>query len=324
MGLNVGDPIPLFCQLADYNPDKFVQAVVEDSFGTALLGSPFNLVPDATGAYSNTDAVMPDQPWVHASYIVYEDEDYTELSPTEGGSSETFFSSLFIGDTLPLYAQLATYDASKFVRAIVTDSNGDEIADSPFDLLPVGILGNYRSLDGLMPARPWLNVKYLVYSDEDYTTLDTANGGSNESFYTDFSPSVVPYIPPISNIVAFVDGDGCSMFSAVEDTIVQGSARTLLIRLASDVGGAPFNIENASEVEFRMRNTDGSVFSTGLTGGVQVVNAGGGQIAVILSGAQTVLLAAAIPSPATIKVTINSKVTVINLPTQIAVEEAEV
>lgn len=230
---------------------------------------------------------------------------------------------LNVGDPIPLLVQLATYDATKFVRAFVQNVAGDAIPGSPFDLTPDGDTGLYKNVDGVMPNQPWIFAEYLVYDDSDYETLSEGNGGSGEVFYRNVTPGSTPYLPPTSNIVAIVEGDNCSS-GPIEDVIVQGSARLLTIRLASAVGGIPFDLTDADAIEFRMRNTDGSILSLDLDDNVQVVNAGGGQIAVTLSAVQTAALAPAIPAPATIKVTIDTQVTVINLATQIAVEEAEV
>lgn len=321
MGLNVGDPIPLFCQLADYDATKFVRAYVQDPDGNPVGASPFNLTPDASGGYKNFSILMPSVDWVHVNYLVFDDSGYTTLSVSEGGSSATFIRNLEIGDALPLFCQLATYDPDKFPQAVVLDATGTPIDDSPFDLVADDATGGYRNVAGIMTASPWLEVQYLVYDDSDHTELSDTDGGDSEAFFLTSAP--IRQFPPTSNIVAFVKPDNCSE-GPIEDTIVQGSKRILLIRLADDVGGSPFDLTDATAIVFRIRKTDGSILSVSLSDSIEVVNAGGGQIAVTLSAAQTALLAPAVPAPATIKVTIDAGVTVINLPTQLAVEEAEV
>lgn len=322
--LNVGDPIPLFLQLADYNPTKYVQAYVQNPAGNPIAGSPFTLVPDdATGSYRNQTAFMTADSWLFAQYLVFDDAGFTTLSTTEGGSSEVFFRALQTGDVVPLYNQLATYDPTKFVRAFVQNAAGVPISGSPFALAAVGTKGLYRNLTAVMPAFPWVHVKYAVYDDSGFTILSGANGGGADSFYSNTAIPPFSLLPKTSNIVAFVDGDDCCT-GPIEDTIIQGSSRVLLIRLA-DVDGNPFDLTSESAIEFRMRKSDGTILSlTQLLGDITIVNAGGGQIAVELSSAETLALAPGIPSPATIKVTIGSNVTVINLTTQLSVESAQI
>lgn len=323
--LNVGDPIPLFNQLADYDPTKYVRAVVQNPDGTPISGSPLTLAAcDANGGYRNFLALMPNVNWLRASYLVYDDAGFTILSVTEGGNAQTFLRSLAAGDVIPLFCQLANYDATKYVRAFVQDASGAPIAGSPFALVADGATGSYRNVAAIMPVTPWVEAKYAVYDDAGFTTLSGASGGDSEVLFltTAINPAASSQ-PQTSNIVGFVDPDSCND-SPIEDTIVQGSTRLLAIRLASALGGNPFNLTGASAIEFRMRKTDGSILSVSLLDFVIIVNAGGGQITVTLSAAQTALLAAGVPAPATIKVTLAGKVTVVNLSTQLAVEEAEI
>lgn len=321
MGLPVGVQIPLSCQLADYSTDKYIRAYVEDSDGQPLAGSPFNLTPGTNGIYTNVAAVMPNKPWVSAVYLVYSDAAYTTLSVLEGGSSDTFFGQFEAGDPIPLYNQLAFYDDSKYVRAFVTTPAGTAIAGSPFPLFADGVTGKYKNLFGQMPSEPWVRVQYLVYNDAPYSVLSGADGGSSETIYTTEAGAAAE-IPP-SNIVAHVSGDCCDELGVIEDKIVQGEDKTLLIRLAGK-DGSPFNLKDATGIEFRIRNIDGTVLSVDLDSTVVIENEGGGQISVALSATQTALLAPALPAPATIKVTIASKITLVNLSTQLAVEEVEV
>lgn len=235
-------------------------------------------------------------------------------------------SQVQVGGVLPLFTQLASYGETlpQYVRAFVEDPSGNPISGSPFALTAVGSTGKFRNVAAVMPNQPWIYATYLVYDDAGFTTLSSANGASSEIFWRAIDPSETPYLPPTSNIVAFVgEGEPC-VRGPVEDTIVQGAARLLTIRLAQSIGGAPLDLTDATEIVFRMRNDDGSILEVSLDDTLQIASAGGGQIVVGLSAAQTLALAPAIPAPATIVVTIDAQDTVINLPTQLAVEEAAI
>lgn len=231
---------------------------------------------------------------------------------------------LNVGDSIPLFNQLATYDATKYVRAYVQDPSGNPISGSPFNLSADGANGLYKNVSGVMPNVPWILAQYLVFSDSGYTTLDWANGGNSEVFTRNLSLSAI-YYPPTSNIVAFVEDQGCSPGGPIQDTIVQGAARSLTVRLEAEVNGYAFNLTGATEIEFRMRNTDGSVLSLTLSDEeIEILNAGGGQFVVAVTAVQSAALAAAIPAPATVKVIIDGQVTVVNMPFQLAVVEPEI
>lgn len=234
---------------------------------------------------------------------------------------------LIVGDPIPLYDQLVDYDDTKFVRAYVTDSDGVAISGSPFSMPAIGVNGLYGTRVALMPNKPWVQAQYIVYDDSGFTTRSETEGGWAQAFFLDQGGSSSSS-PATSNILAFVDPDGCSQ-SPIQDTIVQGTTRVLTIRLAEQAGGNPFTLyeDEVTAIEFRMRNEDGSALSINLDDAgspIAIVNEGAGQMTVKITDEQTAVLLPQLPSPATIIVTKSSGTTVINLPTQIAVEEAEV
>lgn len=230
---------------------------------------------------------------------------------------------LNVGDQLPLRLQVPTYDPALYVRAFVTDPLGNAIVGSPFNLTPDGSTGLYKNTAGVMPNQPFVSCDVLVYSDSGYSVLSDTVGGTNFIFYRNVTPGTTPYLPPTSNIIGVVESDACER-GFIEDTIIQGSSRLLTIRLLQEAGGAPFDLTDATEIVFRMRKTDGTVLEVTNEDQIEILNAGGGQIVVTLSADQTAELAPAIPAPATIKVTIDSKVTIVNMASQIAVEEASI
>ena len=91
MDISLGLQLPLYAQLADCDPSKYVQARVTDGNDVPLLGSPAALLPiGPLGMYGNTDLIMPNTPFVVAQYVVYDDPAYTIISATAGAGIELF------------------------------------------------------------------------------------------------------------------------------------------------------------------------------------------------------------------------------------------
>lgn len=88
--IKVGQPIPISLQLFDGATDKFVRAVVRNSSGSAISGSPFALTHVAGGQYSNLSVLMPDTKFVTVQYKVYTDSGFTTASATHADALETF------------------------------------------------------------------------------------------------------------------------------------------------------------------------------------------------------------------------------------------
>lgn len=152
MGLDIGAVIPLFNQLADYNPDAFVRAFVYGSDGNPISGSPFNLLPvDLSGLYSNVTALMPSLPWVIAKYAVFEDSGYTILSSSEGGCSETFYLNPNAGGSFPL--------TNNIIGVVDDTENQDSPCPCPSPILKTSII---QGTDRILSVR-LLDVNLLPF-----------------------------------------------------------------------------------------------------------------------------------------------------------------
>lgn len=81
---------------------------------------------------------------------------------------------------IPLFRQLAYGDADKYVKAIVRNSENTQIAEVA--LSPVGPVGLYGNSQVFMPNSRFVVAQYLVYSDSDYSTLDTQELATAEQF----------------------------------------------------------------------------------------------------------------------------------------------
>lgn len=75
--LSLGQPVPLICQISDGSSDKFVQAIVKDSDGATVSGSPFTLTHVANGKYTNDSLSMPNKNHIKVQYIVYDDAGFS-------------------------------------------------------------------------------------------------------------------------------------------------------------------------------------------------------------------------------------------------------
>lgn len=227
-----------------------------------------------------------------------------------------------IGDTLPLFVQLGDYSAGQFVRAFVSDANGAPLPTSPVNLIAADATGNYKNLSLSMPNTPWVYAKFAVYTDNTYTTLSPSEGGNDSTFY------LSNFVPPYSNIVGVIDGDQCNdQGQTLQDVILKGSDRVLTVRLTlQTLNGSPFDLTGTTLVEFRFRNADNTVLSlksTDVGAPVNVVVPAAGRLTCKISATQSLLLAALAPSPFTIIVT-KGTVTVVNMPTQLGVEQQDV
>ena len=87
MNLKPNDIIPLVLQLFDNATNKFVRAVVRDNSDAEISGSPFTLVHEANGLYTNSTALMPNKPFVSVQYLVYDDAGFTTFSSTHSSTS---------------------------------------------------------------------------------------------------------------------------------------------------------------------------------------------------------------------------------------------
>lgn len=97
MEIQVGSKVPLLTQLFDYEPGKYIQAVVKDDTDTPVAGSPFNLAHIANGFYRNFSLLMPDVQFISVQYLVYDDSGHTTLTEDYAATCELFFRALSSG-----------------------------------------------------------------------------------------------------------------------------------------------------------------------------------------------------------------------------------
>jgi hypothetical protein len=322
--MNIGDKIPLQSQTGNYSINEFAQAVVLNAAGVPILGSPFALTPDAKGFYSNNTAVMPNTPWVSVAIRFFQDSGFTIPSITNGGTDYDVALSLNPGQPLPIQSQTADYSTDQFAQATVLDAHGNPITGSPFTLTPDS-LGFYSCSTAVMPNTPWVSVAVRFYSDSGFTSLSTTEGGTDYNVYLTLA-GTGPSSFIKSVITAVLNGDICEDLP-VQDVIVAGSDRTLQIRLQFPDGN-PLDLSYCAQLVCRFRNADGTVLALSLTdigNPIKILNPGGGQFSCDITKVQSALLATQTPAPFSIVVTTSQYgVTVINCPTQLAVEEPEV
>jgi len=77
---NLGNPIPVACQLYDGSIYKFVQAHLRDASGADLPGSPVAVPHAAGGLYINNTFLMPPVAHVFVTFRVFDDALFTKVS----------------------------------------------------------------------------------------------------------------------------------------------------------------------------------------------------------------------------------------------------
>ncbi len=87
-----------------------------------------------------------------------------------------------VGDPIQLNLQLEGGETDKFPLAILRDSDGNELSESPRALAHVGD-GLYSNDDILMPNFPEVTATYKVYDDEDHLTLTDDYSFSIDEFH---------------------------------------------------------------------------------------------------------------------------------------------
>lgn len=75
-------------------------------------------------------------------------------------------------------------------------------------------------------------------------------------------------------------------------TIIQGEDRDLFLRIVDKATNQPFDLTNASAVNARFKNADGTVLTKILGGGVSIVSALSGKITVSVYSPESILLKA--------------------------------
>lgn len=104
----LGETIPLSVQLHDGAIDKYCRAIVRDSDGTALAGSPVTLTHISNGKYEDNTLVMPNKRYVSVTYEVYEDALFTTLSDEHTHAVDLFELEVLDQNLIDLLEELKT------------------------------------------------------------------------------------------------------------------------------------------------------------------------------------------------------------------------
>lgn len=328
--MQAGDFLPLSLQLVDATEtSRHIRAYVRDASGALITGAPFVLTHVANGLYQNLGVQLPNTKFVSVQYQIYTDAGFTVISPSDTPSVSIFFLSTApaVGDAVPLYLQLYDNATDKFVRTTVRDATGAQITGSPVDLTHVA-LGLYQSLALVMPATKFVTVQYIVYDDSGYTVISSSEGAGSDTFLyasTQGGVIAVPMYAP-ATIIGTLESD-LPPIQGLQDQLIQGADRTLVVRLIDRVNGEPVDLTAVSVIEFRFLNADGTVLSlksNDPTVPVAVLVAKAGKLSCNVTKAQSALLMAQRPAGFTIGLTGLSGLTVVNLPNQLEVVESAV
>lgn len=119
-----GESIPLSLQLFDGNTSKFVSAIVIDSTGTPLAGSPVLLTHKSDGRYEDGSLLMPTVAFVTVTYKVYNDLLLTDPSLDHSDGDDVFQLEVPDADILDKLCDiLAQPKIRTDVAAIVFEDN---------------------------------------------------------------------------------------------------------------------------------------------------------------------------------------------------------
>ena len=89
--VKAGLPIPLRAQMATSRSDLFVRAYIYDQSKNPLnSGNPIDLTHVGNGLYMDYSFLMPNVPFVHATYEVALDAGFLEIAPQDGSGTDTF------------------------------------------------------------------------------------------------------------------------------------------------------------------------------------------------------------------------------------------
>jgi len=219
------------------------------------------------------------------------------------------------GDLIPTYFQLFDCDITQYVRAFVRNDANAQIAGSPVNLPLVGSLGLYGVASLVFPATKFVTVQYIVYSDPAYTIISPSEGAGADTFFQDPSPGTTP---PTSNIIGQLDAEfPVPPNNGVQDIIVKGSDRILLVRLETGDNNEPFDLTQTTAIAANFYNADGTILTVAGT----VVVAQAGKMSIALTAAQTAALLAQTPVPFSIVLTTTGGILAVNMPNQLAVQD---
>ena len=180
--MNVGDPIPLYFQLFDYNNYKFVQAFVRNSTGSQIAGSPLLLTLVGNGLYGGTLPFPTESTFVTAQYIVYDNSELTSPSTSEGGGLEKFFVTQQLPSTinLPPYVPMIGYLESTLPQCPLSNGIEDILVINSDRVLTIRIVQDPNGLPFDLTGFTNIQVK-LLNADSSILTIS----------YTDLSTPIV-------------------------------------------------------------------------------------------------------------------------------------
>lgn len=229
-----------------------------------------------------------------------------------------------ISDPIPCQVQLYDGDDEKFPVAIVTGPDDQEIGEVDLELVETGL---YKNFSLFMPNYPSVIAQYLVYDDEEHTTLSEKYQITSEVF------ELIPASGSSSGasttaMIGILDSQGCPANNceptAIEDTVVKGSDRVLTARLVRSDNGEPFDISGFTQIEFKFLNADDTVLSVKYDDDstpIVVLSNGAGKMTCALTSTQTDALLAGTPAPFEVVVTIGTDKNICQMGTQLAIVE---
>lgn len=319
--MQVGDIIPAYLQLVDYNTGKFPAAVIYDDTVTPIAGSPLNLTSVSNGFYANASLNFPDTEFLLLQYLTYDDSGRTILSSSEGGQLGVIFKNGSPQGTqiVPLVVQLASYATNKFARAVVRDDTGATIATVN---LTAGANGLYYNVSTVqMPnSSSFVSIQYLIYDDAGFTTLSTSQGAGFGVTFLSLPPSSA--LPSNTGLVGILDSLLQNPINGIQDELVTNSDRILNARIVRSDNGDPYDLTDATDVTFRFLNADETVTVIKLTdpgAPVQLTRGCAGMISCSVTKEQSALFKPMNPSPFAVVITQPGGQVVCNFPYQLQI-----
>lgn len=94
--VELGNPLPLSLTLSDGAMQLYPQAHIYDKNDVEVTGSPFDLIEQDEGRYTNTDCIPLTKGTFTAKFIVYLHQDHRVESPIHSRVQETYIVTDFI------------------------------------------------------------------------------------------------------------------------------------------------------------------------------------------------------------------------------------
>lgn len=89
--VQLSEAMPLHAQLGSKETGKFVRAILRDADGGAIAGSPITLSEDSDGMYSTNSFNMPNEQFVIAQYLVFDDAGFTTEHDGDDAGVDIFY-----------------------------------------------------------------------------------------------------------------------------------------------------------------------------------------------------------------------------------------